>query len=94
MPGHGIAPASVAVPLGLPDVHARDRARNNESLNFTGALEDGIDIKVAYKSPRHTFFPNWRDPRKMEKDPFKNGSGRFCTWLVGRQSAPQIPRPG
>ena len=79
---------------GLSDVHARNGPCNDQALYFRSPFKNRVDIEMTHESPRQTFFPNWRDPRIMRIDPFKSGSGRFCTWLVGRQSALQFPRLG
>src|ERR1039457_3161823 len=68
---------------GLLDVHARNSARNDQTLNFRSPFEDRVGIGVAHKYPSEKFFPNWRDPRITEIDPFTGGLGRFCTRLVG-----------
>jgi len=45
------------LPLGLPDLYARDGACNDQTLNFRSPLEDCVDIEVARNSPDHRLFP-------------------------------------
>src|ERR1035437_910317 len=75
---------------GSTNVYSRNGPRDDQSLDLTRALEDRVGIRVAHKSPHQGLFVNWRDPRITEIDPCAGGSGRICTWLVGRERAPQF----
>ena len=57
------------LPLGLPDLYARDGACNDQTLNFRSPLEDRVSIGVAHKSPSHRSFLKYVDPHKSEFDP-------------------------
>ena len=65
--------------LGLPDVHARDGARNDQALNFRGPFEDRV---VPIGATRST----GRDTFRREMDPQINGKTSFRPDLVRSRS--------
>jgi hypothetical protein len=65
--------------LGLPDVHTRDGARDNQSLNLTAHFRDGV---VPLGATRST----GRDTYRREMDPQTNGKTSFRPDLVRSRS--------
>jgi hypothetical protein len=53
--------------LDLPDLHTRDGARDDKTLNFTGPLEDREGIRVMYNSPDQRLFLRRLDPEISDK---------------------------
>ena len=78
--------------LGLPDVHARNRSRDNKALDLAGTFKDRVNPRRVTISTGHGTFRRVIDPQMSGKDPVRTHLDRIPDPVGGSRTSAAVSR--